>query len=41
MKDIDEPRYFNKNAAAPKATNFNYQLEGRKNIRGIGTICVA
>lgn len=35
----DEPRYCNKNAANPKATNFNYQLKVHTNLRGIDTIC--
>ena len=35
----DEPRYCNKNAAIPKATDFNYQPEVHINLRGIHTIC--
>ena len=37
----DEPRYCNKNAGTPNATDFNYQPEVRTNLRGIDTICVA
>ena len=37
----DEPLYCNKNAATPKATNFNYQPMVRTNLRGVGTICAA
>ena len=37
----DKPQYCNKNAANPKATDFNYQLGVRTNLRGVGTICVA
>jgi len=37
----DEPRYCNKNAATPKATDFNYQPRVRTNLRGIDTICEA
>jgi len=36
---IDEPRYCNKNAATPKAFDFNYQLGVRTNLKGINTIC--
>ena len=35
----DELRYHKKNVATHKATEFNYQPEVHKNLRGIGTIC--
>ena len=38
---VDEPQYCNKNSATPKATDFNYQLGVRTNLRGIDTICAA
>ena len=35
----DESQYCNMNTATPKATNFNYQLGVRTNLRGIDIIC--
>ena len=37
----DEAQYCNKNVATTEATNFNYKLRVRTNLRGVGTICAA
>ena len=39
MPKSDEPQYCNNNVETSKATNFNYQLEVCKKLRGIDTIC--